>query len=74
MSSEGDTVAMSQSKKVPETEPQTEFVLLYSQLEQPEAKATIVAVEEMSESTSAVAEVARLARDSWPPFMTFFSA
>lgn len=63
---------MSQSKKAPEVE--TEFVILYAQLGEPEAKATAIAVEELRENTSAVAEVARLASDPWPPFSTFFSS
>jgi len=63
---------MSQSQKPPAAEP--EFVLLYAHLEKPEAKETMVAVEELKESTSASTEIARFARDSWPPFTTFFSS
>jgi hypothetical protein len=50
-----------------------EFEIVFAKLGEPDAKATILAVEELSEDSSAAEEVARFARDSWAPFTTFLS-
>jgi hypothetical protein len=54
--------------------PAAEFEIIFTKLQEPAARATIVAVQAMSEATSASAEVSRLASDEPVPVSTFFSS
>lgn len=62
---------MSETKKDPS---EGEFEMTFRKLAEPAAKATILAIEDLSDETSAADEVARFARDSWAPFTTFLSS
>jgi hypothetical protein len=61
------------SEKKTEAAPPVEFAILYETLRTPEDQATIQEVRAVEKDSAAVAEIARLTADTWPPFTTYTS-